>query len=327
MVTVANEAGVSIASVSRVLNGLPASPETVARVREASQRLGYLPDAAARSLKAGRTSQLALAVPDIANPVYVEIMRSLERTTKAAGFRLLVHSTGADAEDELDLVRSLRRRYVDGLVMTSLRPTPVLLKALREAAVPVVIIGNVPEDEPLDTVRTSSSRAVALAVGHLVDTGRRQIGFLNGPADTSPGRNRRQGYEAALATAGLTLDQSLVAAGRDFTHQAGYEAARDLLGRARPDSLLCANDLIALGALRTLAERGISVPSQMSVVGLDNTELAAMNTPSLTSVSLGAAERGHLAAQLLLERLADPTLPLRRLEVAPRLVVRESSTR
>lgn len=327
VVTVANEAGVSIASVSRVLNGLPASPAMAARVLEASERLGYVPDATARSLKARRTNQLAFAVPDISNPVYVEMMRSIERATKSSGFRLLIHSTGADSADELDLVKSLRHRYVDGLVMTSLRMSPSLLDALRKPAVPVVVIGNVPDDFPIDSVRTSSRRAVRLAIAHLVESGRRAIAFINGPEDTSPGRARREGYEEALAGEGMRFNESFVAPGRDFTHQAGYEAARQLLQKVSPDAVFCANDLIALGALRAFTEAGISVPADISVVGLDDTELAAMSTPSLSSVSLRSGERGRLAAQLLLKRLAQPEMPPLRYAVEPSLVVRESSSR
>lgn len=116
-----------------------------------------------------------------------------------------------------------------------------------------------------------------------------------------------------------------VEVGEDFTHRAGYEATRRLLRRSSVDGLLCANDLIAFGALRALAEAGIAVPSDTAVVGIDDTDLAAMVTPSLSSVSLGAGERGRLAAKLLLERLADLSLPPRRFEVEPKLVIRESS--
>ena len=297
----------------------------VERVTAASERLGYFPAAAARSLQAGRTNQLAFAVPDIANPVYTEMMRSIEATTKVSGFRLLVHSTGSDAEDELDLLRSLRHRYVDGLVMTSLRLSSEHLEALRQAAVPVVVIGNVPDDFPIDSVRTSSRRGVRLAVDHLFTVGCKTIGFINGPADTGPGRARQEGYEESLQAFGKELDDSLVAVAEDFTHEAGFAATQRFLRDARPDGLLCANDMIALGALRGLSEAGIRVPAEMRVIGLDNTALAAMSTPSLSSVSLGAAERGGIAARLLLERLADTSREHRLFEVEPKLVIRESS--
>jgi LacI family transcriptional regulator len=324
-VTVARRAGVSIASVSRVLNGLPASPEMERRVRAATAALRYVPDARGRSLKGGRTMQLGFAVGDIANPVYVEMMRSIDELTSAAGYRLVLHSTGSDPVTEIDLLHGLRRNYVDGLILSPLRITPELLRALRAAAVPVVIIGSLSEAEPLDAVRADSRRGAALAVEHLVHGGRRSIGFLNGDPRTVPGTARHEGYLAALAVAGLAYDERLVAVGGQFTYAAGHSAARQLFARARPDALFCADDLIAVGAMRALADLRLRVPQDVAVVGMDDTELARMSTPALSSVSLGSTERARIAAGLLLDRLAEPARAPRHLTVAPHLVVRESS--
>jgi LacI family transcriptional regulator len=316
---------VSVASVSRVLNGLTASSAMVRRVRKASEELGYVPDAMARSLKAGKSMQLAFAVENVANPVYAEMMSAIEHRTKAAGFRLLLHSTGADPVDEVELLRSLRRRYVDGLILSPIRISAEHLALLRNTPVPVTIIGTLPEDFPLDSVRTDSRHGAGLAIRHLVEGGRRSIAFVNGALDTNPGTARRDGYQKALADNGLPYDERLVRVGGEFTFGAGYRATSDLLKNARPDALFCAGDLIAVGALRALAELGRRVPEDVAVVGMDDTELAAMSTPSLTSVSLGSRERARLAADLMLERLASPGLAPRRLFVEPQLVVRESS--
>lgn len=325
MVTVAERAGVSIASVSRVLNGLPASTEMERRVRAATAALDYIPDARGRSLKAGRTMQLAFAVADIANPVYVEMMRAIDERTKAAGFRLVLHSTGSDPVNEIDLIEGLGRRYVDGLILSPLRITPEHLRSLRAASVPVVIIGTLPDDEPVDAVRADSRRGVGLAIEHLVAAGRRSIGFVNGDPRTVPGTARHEGYRSALSVAGLKYDQRLEAVGGEFNYAAGYSAARQLFTRARPDGLFCADDLIAVGAMRALADLHVRVPDDVAVIGMDDTELARMSTPALSSVSLGSAERARLAAGLLLERLKDPSLAPRHLTVAPHLAVRESS--
>ncbi len=315
----------SIASVSRVLNGLTASTAMVRRVRKASEELGYVPDATARSLKAGKSMQLAFAVENVANPVYSEMMSAIEHETKAAGFRLLLHSTGADPVDEIELLRSLRRRYVDGLIFSPIRITAEHLQLLKDTPVPVTVIGTLPDDFPLDSVRTDSRQGAALAIQHLVEGGRRKIAFVNGALDTNPGTARREGYEKALAANGLPYDERLVRVGGAFTFAAGYSATRDLFKNARPDALFCAGDLIAVGALRALAELGVRVPEDVAVVGMDDTELAAMSTPSLTSVYLGSRERARLAANLMLERLASPGLAPRRLFVEPKLVIRESS--
>ncbi len=145
LITVARLAGVSVASVSRVLNGGSATPAMEERVRTAAGQLGYVPDAGARSLRAGRTQQLALAVADVGNPTYVAMMRGIESKVRASGYRLLVHSTGSDSADEVSLVESLGHRYVDGLIICPIRITHELLRALASAATPVVVVGNLPE--------------------------------------------------------------------------------------------------------------------------------------------------------------------------------------
>ena len=295
------------------------------RVRAATDALRYVPDARARSLKAGRTMQLGFAVGDIANPVYVEMMRSIDELTAAAGFRLVLHSTGSDPVNEIDLIRGLGRNYVDGLILSPLRVTAELMRSLRAAAVPVVIIGSVSDQEPLDSVRADSHRGALLAVAHLAAAGRHAIGFVNGDPLTVPGTARQDGYRAALATAAIPYDPALVEVGGAFTFAAGHAATRRLFARTRPDALFCADDLIAVGAMRALADLKLRVPEDVAVVSMDDTELARMSTPSLSSVSLGSTSRAQIAAQLLLDRLADPARAPRHLTVAPHLVIRESS--
>lgn len=297
----------------------------VQRVTTAAELVGYVPDSLARSLKAGRTHQLAFAVSDIANPVYIAMMRAIEGVTRGAGFRLVIHSTGADPAEEVDLLRDLAHRYVDGLILSPLRITDELLRHLREASAPVVVVGTLPDDTLVDTVRADSRSGVALAVAHLLSIGRRRLAFINGDVDTVPGSARRDGWLAALGSSGIPYEASLVAVADDFTVAAGYAAARELLARDDPDALFAANDLLALGAMRALIESGRVIPRDVAVIGMDDTELASMGSPSLSSVSLASEERGRLAANLLLARLADPTTPIRRLQVASRLVVRESS--
>lgn len=326
MTTVARRAGVSIASVSRVLNGLPASPDMARRVRAAVSALEYVPDARARSLKGGRTMQLALAVADIANPVYVEMMRAIDAVTKAAGFTLVIHSTGSEPRDEVALINGLARHYVDGLMISPLRITPEHVKAVAAAPVPVVIIGSLGEEHPIDAVRADSRQGVHLAIEHLAAIGRRRIAFVNGDPRTVPATARAEGYRAALAKHRLRYEAELVAVSGEFSYAAGYRATREILARARPDALFCADDLIAVGAMRALADLRVAIPEDVAVVGMDDTELARMSRPALTSVSLESGERARLAATLLLERLADPRREARHITVAPRLAVRESTT-
>jgi LacI family transcriptional regulator len=320
---VARAAGVSVASVSRVLNGLPATEEMVERVQRAVEELGYVPDARARSLKVGRTFQLTLAVADVGNPVDVTMMRAVEEVVSAAGYRLVVTTTGPDVVDEVALVRGMARGYADGLVISPLRVDEDLIKSIRECEVPVVVAGNVPAKAGVDTVRANSPKGIMLAVDHLVTRGRRRIAFLNGPADTVPGAARAKGFADALKS--HDLRPAALAEATDFTFAAGRAAAPDLLAAEHPDAVMCANDLLAVGVMHELAARGLRVPDDVAVVGMDDSELAEQSFPPLTSVNLGSAERGRRAAELLLARIEDSARAPRRIVVQPSLSVRGST--
>jgi LacI family transcriptional regulator len=320
---VARAAGVSVASVSRVLNGLPATEEMVERVQRAVEELGYVPDARARSLKVGRTFQLTLAVADVGNPVYVTMMRAVEEVVSAAGYRLVVTTTGPDVVDEVALVRGMARGYADGLVISPLRVDDDLIKSIRECDVPVVVAGNVPSSAGVDTIRANSPKGMALAVEHLLSKGRDRIAFVNGPVDTVPGAARAKGFADAVKQYKLKAAGEIEAV--DFTFAAGRAAGREFFAKNRPNAVICANDLLAVGVMHELAAYGLEIPKDVAVVGMDDSELAEQSFPPLTSVNLGSAERGRRAAELLLARIDDDTRTPRRIVVQPTLSVRRST--
>ena len=346
---VAQRAGVSIASASRALNGMTASAATIDKVRAAASELGYIPDATARALKMGRTLQLAFAVDDIGNPVYVEMMKAIQAVVAAGGYRLMISTTG-DASETVDLLRSLSKGYADGMILSPLRVTDALVEEIRSAPVPVVIIGRMPEGSGIDTVMTDSAAGIALAVEHLLEEGRNRIGFVNGPPDTTPGAARKRGFDAAVAAHRAATHDAVSAAthdavsaathdavsagdltvnAADFTVSAGHDAARTLLDRhcaEQPlDAIVAANDLLAIGVLHAAHDLGVAVPEELAVVGMDDTELAQVFQPTLTSVNLGSSERGTRAAELLLARLRDPGREATTVVVPPELKVRRST--
>lgn len=321
---VARHAGVSVASVSRVLNGLPATEQTRAKVLAAVEELGYRPNAHARSLKVRRSQQLAFAVADVGNPVYVEMMRAVEDEARARDYRLLVSST-AQPDDMLALLDSLEHGYADGLVLSPVRVNADLLAALRRVTYPVVVVGTVPADLDIDNVRADSAAGVGLALTHLAEQGCRRVAFINGPRDTVPGAARAHAFEDHARSLGLDLDPALRVEAGDFTLAEGRKAASALLEGTTPDAVLGANDLLAIATMHVLAERGLRVPRDVAVIGMDDTELADVTSPALTSVDLAAHDRGGAAARLLLERLEDPDRPSQRVTIQPRLSVRGSS--
>jgi LacI family transcriptional regulator len=323
--TVARLANVSVASASRVLNGIKTHPETLRRVREAAAAVGYVPNAAARSLRSRRTGQIAFAMPDVGNPVYTSMVGAIAQVARANGSRLILHSTDGDPSDELGFLADLKQRYVDGLILVSLEFTDAHAEAIAASAIPVAVIGSPTKGARVDTVRANSRRGAAEAVRHLHAYGRRRIALVNGPERTAPGSARKLGYLDALRGCGLERDDRLVEVAADFTIEAGREAAARLLERVAPDAIFCANDLLAIGALAAARAAGVDVPGDVALVGMDDTTLASVTSPTLSSVDIGGAERARLATELLLARIERPARRPRTLGVEPKLVVRESS--
>ncbi|MDQ1082660.1 MULTISPECIES: LacI family DNA-binding transcriptional regulator [Microbacterium] len=325
---VAAAAGVSLASASRALTGGSASVAMVQKVRRAARRVGYVPDATARSLRLGGTRQVLFAVDDIGNLNYVAMLRAIEREFADTGIRLSVTTTGRDVEQTVALVQSMNMGVGDALIISPLRVSPSLRRALSELIVPVVVIGSLQGNVPVDMVRVDSGHAVQLAVEHLQSLGRRRIGFVNGPLNTNPGVSRRHGYLAAMEAAGIAVDGCFMEIATDFTIKAGRAAGQRILDRCGEmglDAIVGGNDLLAVGIINACLAAGLRVPHDIAVTGVDDTEYAASYNPSITTVSLQSAERGRLAAQLLLARFEDPTRPPETATVMPSLVARSST--
>lgn len=324
--TVAEACGVSISTVSRALNGGTSNDELVQRVRRVAHELGYVPSSLARSFKNQQLNQVLFAVEDIGNAAYVTMMKAAESVLKEAGLRILVHSTAADTGTELDLVHSLQQRFVDGLIISPLRVTDNLLESLESASCPIVTIGNLPHRaESIDNVRVDSAKGAEIAVDHLFASGCSRVGLINGPIDTTPGEARHRGYHMALQKAGITADESLIVVANGFGFENGLAVAHKLQN-LEFDGLLAATDALAVSAIHSLNSRGISVPEDVRVVGMDDAQMARSSLPPLTSVNLGAQKRGELAAQILVDRLKTPDLPTRVESVTPYLTVRNSTT-
>ncbi|PXY27921.1 LacI family DNA-binding transcriptional regulator [Prauserella muralis] len=331
LLQVAERAGVSLASTSRALHGTGASRAMVERVRAAAAELGYSADAIGRSLRMKKTFQIAFAVADIGNPVYVEMMRGIHEVLAPHGYRVVVMTTGDTAASAAELVRSLNSGFVDGMVVIPLRTDDELIAEIQRAPVPVVVIGRALSEHGVSSVSTDSAAGIGQAVRHVLDRGRRRIGFLNGPLDTTPGASRQRGFDAAIGAEGVHTERVETEIAGDFTVAEGIVAARRLFDRAsgqapRLDAVVAANDLLAIGAIRAARELGLSVPGDVAVTGMDDTELGRVFLPSLTSVSLGSAARGRAAAELMLGLTDDPDQQARQIAVGPELIVRESTT-
>jgi LacI family transcriptional regulator len=321
---VSRVAGVSISSVSRALNGQTRNADLIRRVTEAVATVGYVPSAIAQSLRSQRVGQVALAVEDIGNPAYLAMVRAIQPVLRAADIRLVLHSTDGIVREEIEIVRSLGNRYVDGLIICPIRPNDELLAAIGEASAPIVLIGSMPSPVTVDNIHSESRQGAMLALEHLIAKGCRRIGLINGPADTVPGGPRQQAYLDVLGKYDL-LDSQSIENADGFSFEDGFAAGKRLIARGELDAVLGTTDRLALGGLHALRDGGFSAPDDVRVVGIDDSEVAATSLPTLTSVNLGAVELGRRAAEMIVSRLLDETLAPRSVSIAPTLTERESS--
>lgn len=300
---VAARAGVSRALVSLVMRGSPkVSEERRRAVHEAAEELGYAPHAMARSLASRTATVLGVLVADLHNPFFAEVLDGLDAAARQAGYDLIVNTGGRSPARERTAAHSLLSFRPAGLAL--LGPTlPAAAIAELAGQAPVVLIGRDTRLSTVDTVNDDGRAGAALAVEHLVALGHQRIAHLDGGSG-SQAAPRRSGYREAMRAAGLPPD---VVPG-DVTEPGGARAAAALLTRPgpRPTAILAANDMSALGALSTLAEAGLRVPDDISLVGYDNTALAGLRHIGLTTVDQSRAELGRLAAQALLHRITAP---------------------
>ena len=320
---VARVAGVSISTVSRALNGLTANQDLVSRVHAAVREVDYVPSVLGQSLKSQKTGQVALAVPDISNASYLAMISSAQSVFREHNLRVTLINTGGLGHDDVDLIRSLKQKFVDGLIITAIRPSDEFIDEIEAAEVPIVVVGSIPGTVSFDVVSADSREAARLGVDHLVSRGVKSLGLLGGPLDTVPGRTRYQGFVEA-ATSHDMFDEANVKIVKDFQFDDGLEAARHLLEQG-VDGILAETDHLAVAILHVARDLGLSVPLNVRVVGIDNSEAARLAIPRLTSIDLGAVERGRLAAEYLLARLEGAEVPPKSTIVRPRIVVRESS--
>lgn len=328
MADVAREVGVSMMTVSRVINDKDdVSPATRQRVLEAIERLGYRPSGIARGLATHHTGTLGLVIPDVANPFFAEVARGVEQIAYAEGYNVFLCNTDEDPERELDVLGSLEEKRVDGIVLCSSRLDSVDLQLLVNANPAVVLINRRVDggERSAAAVLVDDVLGGQLTAGHLLSRGHRAIGFLSGPVESRSGQGRVEGYRQALVAHHIPYRPEWVAACAPVAH-AGAAAARQLLTAHRDlTALLCYNDLVAVGALRACAELGLRVPKDLAIVGFDDIPLAALVAPALTTCRVPRHELGTRAVELLLARIREETATEQEIVLVPELVVRASA--
>lgn len=322
---VATAAGVSVATVSRVLSGArQVDPELVATVESTCERLGYRRNNLARALRRRTTQTAGMIVPHIANPFFAGAVQAVERALQAQGYGLLLGDSRDDPDLEAAHVRALIDRRVDGLLMIPCEADasgPAVAEAVRE--VPIVLLDRWIEGIDADGVAVDNEAGIDAVLEHLAGIGRMHPAFVGAAESIPTARERLGAYRRGVRRTHATNAGELLG---DFSVEWGRKAALEILARARrPDAIVCGNDLIALGVLEGLRESGVDVPSAMAVTGFDDIGFATIAYPSLTTVRQPIDAIGTEAARLLLERIAGYEGAPRRARLMPDLIVREST--
>ena len=321
---VAARAGVSVSTVSRWLSGQ--AIRNSAAVQAAVEELGFRPNAMAQSLKSGRRGAIGVVVPDITNPFFAAAVKGLEQACRDLSYRLLLANSDESNEREAEILADLRGR-VDGFILAPAHEQDRAPLQLHESGVPAVLLDReVDGGELFDVVIVDNVNGAASAARHLIDLGHTSIAIINGPTDTTPGRERREGFVGALTAAGLELAPEYDLTG-DFREASGRSLTLQLLGLPKPPTaIFTGNNLMTAGALTALQDLRVRVPSTVSIIGFDDLSLGSLLQPPLTCVSRPDVEQGALAMRLLLSRIADHSDdPPRRVVLDTQLIVRGST--
>ena len=321
---IANEAGVSTATVSHVINKTRfVSDEVRTRVLKAIALHDYYPNAHARSLASGNSRILGLVISDIANPFFPELVKSIEAAAYEQGYDVMLSNTNYDTERTSHYVRRFIERKVAGVAVMTSEMDKSLIEDLARREVPAVFLDSGEVGLHMSNLRVGYDEGIRQAISHLVELGHRKITFISGLPHLRSAKRRLEAFRQTMQT--LLPDAPEQIFQGDFKIEGGRRAALEILNAGRPTAVVAANDLMAFGAISEFHRAGLNVPRDVSVVGFDDIAFAAIVEPALTTVHLPLGELGRLAVEALLTTLAHPAQHGIELPIATRLIVRNST--
>lgn len=323
---VAREAGVSLGTASQALRGRPSvREETRRRVTAVAARLRYQPSAVARGLVTRRTNTIGLLISDLTNSFFIRAVRSIEAAAQAHGYTVILCHSDEEPSKEAAHLRVLMERRVDGIILATTAATREAFREVRRQGIPLVFFDRPVPGVAASSVMVDGREGGRLAAEHLLGLGHRRIAIIHGPLLRAHGARRLQGYREALQRAGIPEDPGLVREGT-FKPDSGYALAHSLLDRAPgPTALFCTNNLLTLGALRAVQERGVCIPRDLSLLGYDDMEWWGLTHPPLTVVAQPVHDVGQEAVRLLLRHMERGGRGrAQHVVLKPELVVRDS---
>jgi LacI family transcriptional regulator len=323
---VAKKAGVSVSTVSHVINETRfVSDETRVRVLSAMNDLNYQPNKLASSLrrKDKRTQTLGLLVPDSLNPFFTEALRGVEDACFEANYNVFLCNSENRPEKELEYLEVLISKQIDGIILIS-TGTQDSLELLKHNKITPVLVDRELGHSTCDSVMVENEIGGQIATQYLIDLGHQRIACITGPSHLTPSAKRVHGYRKTMQDAGLPIDEAMIVQG-DFRPQSGYSGMSTLLSHPNPPTAVFAcNDMMAIGAMHAINEADLHIPDDISIVGFDDIMFASYTMPPLTTVAQPSYEMGLIAAEILINRLADARSKSRQEVLSPTLVIRES---
>ncbi|GIK43524.1 MAG: LacI family transcriptional regulator [Chloroflexota bacterium] len=324
---VAERAGVSVTSVSHVINQTRlVSDDLRERVLTAMNELGYQPNALARSLRRKETYTIGVIMTNSADPFFAEVTRGVEDACFEQGYNIILCNSDSDLDKELFYTNELIKKRVDGILFLAAGGKSTQhIRTMQQRKTPLVVVDRYIPDLAVDTVLIDNARGGWLATHHLIELGHRRIGCISGPSDLTLSAERVTGYRRSLQEAGIQVDESLIVKG-NFQYETGYQAAQQFLAQPIPPTAIFAcNDLMAIGVINAAVKQGWQVPDRLSVIGFDDIRMAAYINPLLTTVAQPKYEMGSIATTMLLERIHNQEMAPRQKLLDTQLVVREST--
>jgi LacI family transcriptional regulator len=326
---VARRAGVHAGTASRALNPETralVNSETAKRVIRAADELGYRPNPIARGLKTNRSFTVGVLLPDLTNPLFPPIVRSIEDALAEVGYTALLANSDNDPDKERLHFETMKARQVDGFIMATAERDHPLIEDAIAADVPIVLVNRTVDSSHAFAVISDDHRGAALAVNHLVSLGHTKVAHIVGPERYSTGKARHEGFINAMRRAGLKPDRTLIRFTRTFTESEGARVFRKLLSEKKDfTAIFAGNDLLALGCYDVMAEFGLRCPQDISIVGFNDIPFLDKLQPPLTTIRVPHYEIGARATELLLKRLQDPSFEPVTVLLSPELVVRGST--
>ena len=327
---IAKLVGVSKSTVSRVVSNQGyVKEETRLKIDQAMKELNYSPNYVARGMRTNKSSTIGLFIPDYSNPFYAELFKGIEQVTRKAGYVNLVCHTAEDPENELYYINELIKRQIDGIIFCTYNRSPEGIKYLKELSekIPVVFMDPVFKGLGFSYVVSDGFAGTKSAVSYLYEKNCQNIAYIQGPKIHAVTKERYKGYLEGLKAQGEEVQKQYIFEG-DFSLDSGREAVRYFLSLDnKPDAIVAATDVMAIGALKELNKAGVSVPGEVMVVGFDNIPLSELMEPSLTTIAQPIKELGENAADLLLKKIRNPKTPNQQIVMHCSLIERESTVR